>query len=153
MLLVWNYYRSPIGQWQYFVSNSQITRNTSAISKINEPIPSYYFADDYLTNKLSSINTNNRFRHGVTFNFITDMHYPRNTGNSKLLLKRVCDKTSVKNTFFGGDNVYLVHGHTPVDEPTKYCENHKIDIDIGAIFNNRLAILDLNTLQAKIIKG
>lgn len=55
--------------------------------------------------------------------------------------------------WFGGDNVYLVHGHTPVDEPTKYCGNHKINIDIGAIFNNRLAILDLNTLQAKIIKG
>lgn len=87
------------------------------ISKIKELIPSYYFVDNYLSNKLSTINEKNRLRNGVTFNFITDIHYPRNTGISKLLLKMVCDKTSVKNTFFGGDNVYayLTNNYTDCD--------------------------------------
>lgn len=61
------------------------------------------------------------------------------------------------------ENTYIVHGHTPTMvlhmlnpkfEDTKekvkiikYCEGHKIDIDIGTYTTNVAALLDLDTLE------
>lgn len=61
-------------------------------------------------------------------------------------------------------DVYIVHGHTPVnsakeilyngvyteDEKVKilkYAGGHKIDIDLGTPFSKRIALLDLDTLE------
>lgn len=58
------------------------------------------------------------------------------------------------------DNYYVVHGHTPT-QSLSYCSfdhiigiageickyGHKIDIDCGAVFNNKVALLDLDTLE------
>lgn len=138
VMLVWNYYKAPIGQWQYFVTNSQIMTNKNNIAIMNEPVPSYYFTNSYLNNKIANIQTNNRFRSGVTFNFITDMHYPRNTGISKLLLKRVCDNTSVKNTFFGGDIVYAYLTSGYVDCDTMMHDSGKFMQDYSNHLGNKL---------------
>jgi hypothetical protein len=49
----------------------------------------------------------------------------------------------------------IVHGHTPVinlhDEPYmiyKYCDGHKIDIDLGSYHTKTAALLNLDTLEA-----
>ena len=56
---------------------------------------------------------------------------------------------------------YIIHGHTPVQglQPDKtipeiyrYCNNHKIDIDLGSFQSNKIALLDLDTLQVKYFK-
>lgn len=60
------------------------------------------------------------------------------------------------------NNTYMIHGHTPTislnminpkfniindAEIVKYCDEHKIDIDIGAYFTNRTVLLDLDTFE------
>ena len=57
---------------------------------------------------------------------------------------------------------YIVHGHTPVQliypdkinpEIDRYFNNHKINIDMGTPSSNKIAALDLDTLQVKYFKG
>lgn len=57
------------------------------------------------------------------------------------------------------DNIYIVHGHSPVqilfksDNPVYYCDGHKIDLDIATFMSNKIALLDLDTLEiAKIFE-
>lgn len=64
-------------------------------------------------------------------------------------------------------DILLVHGHTPVQflkqdlelvktkidfstppQIIRYCDGHKIDIDLGSIVSNRAALLNLETLEA-----
>lgn len=54
------------------------------------------------------------------------------------------------------DDLIIVHGHTPVqyimqdekyEKILKYCNNHKIDIDIGAYVSNVTVLLDLDTFE------
>ena len=67
-----------------------------------------------------------------------------------------------QNTAVGwdDDNYYVVHGHTPTQSLSDYSfghiigiageikkYGHKIDIDCGAIFNDKVALLDLDTLE------
>ena len=56
---------------------------------------------------------------------------------------------------------YIVHGHTPIQllnpnkvipEINRYCNRHKIDIDMGAIISKTIAVLNLDTLQVKYFK-
>lgn len=56
---------------------------------------------------------------------------------------------------------YIVHGHTPIQllnpnkvipEINRYCNRHKIDIDIGTIISKTIAVLNLDTLQVKYFK-
>lgn len=64
-------------------------------------------------------------------------------------------------------NIYIVHGHTPVcvlnqfnytikdnqdDKICKYCDGHKIDIDMGTYATNTACLLDLDTLEAVYFK-
>lgn len=61
-------------------------------------------------------------------------------------------------------NVIVVHGHTPVqhlgyyakNEDLKafhYCDNHKIDIDLGCFHSGRSCLLNLDTLEEQILKN
>lgn len=47
------------------------------------------------------------------------------------------------------NNTYLVHGHTPskTKEIIKYSQGHAFNIDIGAVWFGKAAILDLDTLE------
>lgn len=54
----------------------------------------------------------------------------------------------------GEENHIIVHGHTPTSymawdtyEVFKYCDGHKIDIDILTWRTNKVALLDLDTLE------
>lgn len=65
----------------------------------------------------------------------------------------------------GKDNEYCVHGHTPIEyiyyflnsaerslpqsrfEIFKYCDNHKIDIDLGSFETHKTCLLNLDTFK------
>jgi len=64
-------------------------------------------------------------------------------------------------------NTYVIHGHTPVQylqktlnkisftsnpEIITYADGHKIDIDLGAVISNRVALLNLDTLEVQYIE-
>lgn len=66
-------------------------------------LPSYYFENNYLTDKLRIIKGNSAFENGVSFIFITDLHILDNSLSSKELVKLVLDKTSVDFVVSGGD--------------------------------------------------
>lgn len=57
-------------------------------------------------------------------------------------------------------DLFIVHGHTPVqtlqgpteerpnaDQVLFYCNNHKIDLDLGSFVNNVVALLNLDTFE------
>lgn len=75
---------------------------------IGDPIPDYYYADDYLPNKIKEIREASAIMHGVTFAFITDVHFKANQKQSKKLLRKVLDETNVPFVLCGGDIVYLL---------------------------------------------
>lgn len=69
----------------------------------SDVVPSYF--ESNLSTKVPEIidNMNGAGQNGTTFVFITDLHWETNYKNSPALVKRVLDKTSVKNVFCGGD--------------------------------------------------
>lgn len=86
----------------------------------------------------------------------TNFEEMSNTHSSNLLWNR----DHIKNKTFNNKykHWYMVHGHTPVQvlfpkklvpEIYRYCSNHKIDLDMGTAVSNKVAVLDLDTLQVK----
>lgn len=76
-------------------------------------------------------------------------------------------KTEYWNAENKYENIYIVHGHTPtialyslhnqfkkLTEPVivKYCNNHKIDIDLGTYHTNMSVLLNLDTFEPTYIK-
>lgn len=72
------------------------------------------------------------------------------------------DREQLKNPIWNyKENIIVVHGHTPTPflpfvEKEKeeanpkiqfYCNNHKIDIDLGTFITNKVALLNLDTLE------
>lgn len=70
-----------------------------------EPIPAYYFDNNYLQNKVISINNaiERCAAHGDAFIFITDEHWELNRQKSLLLIEYIAKKTSISKLFSGGD--------------------------------------------------
>lgn len=67
-----------------------------------------------------------------------------------------------KFTYEGSEDLYIIHGHTPVQtlrfymkgmkhynkaEIMHYCEGHKIDLDICTPETNKVALFDLSTFE------
>lgn len=69
------------------------------------------------------------------------------------------DRKHIKEKTWSSENwkqdIYIVHGHTPVQymdyssnpEIIKYCQGHKINIDLGTPTSGKVALLDLETLE------
>ena len=69
------------------------------------------------------------------------------------------DRENTKEKFWSTENwaqdIYIVHGHTPVQymnyssdpEIIKYCQGHKINIDLGTPTSGKVALLNLETLE------
>lgn len=85
----------------------------------------------------------------------------RNKTLSKLMWDR---KHIAKEKFYynGDSELYIIHGHTPVQtlrfytkelknynkaEIVRYCEGHKIDLDICTPETNKVALFDLSTFE------
>ena len=68
-------------------------------------IPSYYFSNDYLKNKLSTITTlrNTMSANADEFFFVADYHHQYNTGHSYDLIKYISERTGINKLFFCGD--------------------------------------------------
>lgn len=64
--------------------------------------------------------------------------------------------------YVGEDDLYIVHGHTPVqalsyyskefknmfvNDVVRYCEGHKIDLDVCTPTTNKIALFDLDTFE------
>ncbi|MCH5298005.1 MAG: metallophosphoesterase [Ruminococcus sp.] len=76
-------------------------------SKQDGSIPEYYYADNYLPDKINEIKQACAIKNGVTFAFITDVHFKMNQCQSKKLLQKILKETNVPFVIFGGDIVYL----------------------------------------------
>lgn len=77
----------------------------------------------------------------------------------------IWDRHHLKQLHWNGkDNEYCVHGHTPVEyfyyygnpefdppasrfEMYRYCDGHKIDIDLGTFDTHRACLLNLDTFE------
>lgn len=81
---------------------TQIDEASTEIVELKKELPEYY-TDEWLNNIYSKIREKSSFVHGVSFAFITDLHFPANALNSKKLLKKVLDNTSVPYIISGGD--------------------------------------------------
>ena len=74
-------------------------------------IPDYYFEENYLEKKTQSIIERNEFINGISFAFITDLHFLDNAKNSKYLLAYVLNNTNVPFVLSGGDYVQAWGGN------------------------------------------
>ena len=66
-------------------------------------LPAYYYANGWMDNVLAKIREKSRIKNGVTFAFLTDLHFPFNSKNSKYLLKKILRNTTVPYVICGGD--------------------------------------------------
>ena len=72
------------------------------INILTDSYPSYYDENNYMLNKINNIN-NNAPLNGITFAFITDLHFESNALNSLGLLKYIRKHTPINIIISGGD--------------------------------------------------
>lgn len=72
---------------------------------VDKPIPDYYYENDYLPNKIKEIKEACAIKSGVTFAFITDVHFKDNQKKSKYLLQKILNETNIPFAIYGGDTV------------------------------------------------
>lgn len=88
-----------------------------------------------------------------------------NKYSRELLKKELCENKDVKinledresvfeNKWYGGDNEYIVFGHTPAQligadlgRPYYICEDHKIGLDMGTPASNMIILFDLDHIE------
>ena len=85
-----------LGKWNDF-SVKSISSDDS------DYIPDYYHENDYIENKITKINENNKIANGVSFFWITDPHLKANAMQSPKLLRYLQEQTGINLTFCGGD--------------------------------------------------
>ena len=82
----------------------------------------------------------------------------------------IWDRSHFNDTWAdGNDDIYIIHGHTPVPHIQKdlgiykpypinevsalwYCDNHKCCIDLGSFVTRKTVLLDLNTFEEHYIQ-
>lgn len=122
-LMVYDYYTKTIRKYSYEAYKNGIVSNyphkvllynlhgnlfgswaKETDSESADPL-GYYFANNYLQNKIKQINDNNSFINGVSFYFATDCHFYSNAGKSAQLINYIQSKTGIELTLNGGDMV------------------------------------------------
>ena len=98
----------------FFITYSTSTEFAPKLQFIYDEykIPSYYFDNLYLQNKIKNINNIASLcgGSGDVFLFITDIHYERNARQSDKLIKYISDNTNINFMVNGGD---MVDGVSP----------------------------------------
>ena len=82
-------------------SNEELERGMSTVGLYD--IPSYYEANDYLTNKINTVMERNLYTTGDEFVFITDYHAHKNTGHSLAIINKFYEQAGISKVFCGGD--------------------------------------------------
>lgn len=100
-------------------------------------IPDYYYADDYLPNKIDEIKKACSVLHGVTFAFITDVHFKDNQKKSKYLLSKILNETNIPFVIFGGDTISVYGTENELKEQTAEFNDFKNCIGKGKLFCTR----------------
>lgn len=81
--------------------------------------------------------------------------------NNEKAMDLLWDRSHIYEEKSKDENLYIIHGHTPVqilvkkigltsyknDSIIPYCEGHKIDIDLGCFVSRQIALLDLDTFE------
>lgn len=86
--------------------NQTDSRLDSLENVVDTDIPEYYFANDYLQDKLNDITgiQNTMNPDNFAFWFVTDYHQRNNQKNSIPLLKYLSARTGIESIMFGGDS-------------------------------------------------
>lgn len=68
-------------------------------------VPTYYFANSYLYDRVAAVKAKMQecMGHGDAFIFITDVHWSLNAGNSPALINYIADKVNITKLISGGD--------------------------------------------------
>ena len=103
----------------------------------DDSIPDYYYADNYLPDKINEIKEACSILHGVTFAFISDVHFKVNQKQSKKLLRKILNETNVPFVIFGGDTVYLYGTEDELHEQIAEFNNFKSYIGKDKLFCTR----------------
>lgn len=106
-------------------------------SETNDGIPDYYYADNYITDKINEIKQNCNILNGVTFAFVTDMHFKVNQKQSKKLLKKIMDETNIPFVIFGGDLVYMYGTEEELNEQVAEFNSFKSYVGKNNLFCTR----------------
>lgn len=89
---------------QYYWKIEKLSVDVSDLKKeMIGSLPDYYYTDNWLPDKIASINEANGFINGMSFAFITDLHFAANAMNSRLLLKNIFEQTQIPFVMCGGD--------------------------------------------------
>lgn len=95
---------------QYYWKIEKLSVDVSDLKKeMIGSLPDYYYTDNWLPDKIASINEANGFINGMSFAFITDLHFAANAMNSRLLLKNIFEQTQIPFVMCGGD-IAPAHG-------------------------------------------
>ena len=123
ILCFYNYYGNILGQWSIYYKS------------VDDELPGYYHADNYIDSKVDKINSNSSIASGVNFAYITDTHYGDNAGQSGNLLKYIKENTAISTVVFGGDIVRAYGTKANAwDDVKKY--TNLVD-DIGIIYGTK----------------
>lgn len=106
-------------------------------SETNDGIPDYYYADNYITDKINEIKQNCNILNGITFAFVTDMHFKANQKQSKKLLKKIMDETNIPFVIFGGDAIYAYGTEDELNEQVAEFNSFKSYVGKNNLFCTR----------------
>ena len=95
ILLGINHYGRLKGPWSIYQKDRNINGNNS--------LPEHYFVDNYIDDKIATINQNTQVETGGSFVYFTDLHWGDNAGNAGKLINYITERSSIEKTFFGGD--------------------------------------------------
>lgn len=82
----------------YFAQKGSMIKNA-----LNNEIPNYYNANNYLTNKIDTLLERSLTITGDSFIFITDYHAHKNAGHSPAIIEKIYNQTGISKLFCGGD--------------------------------------------------
>ena len=104
-----------------FIYNEiEAAKNLGSEQGALDSMPSYYHEDNWIEDKIADVKEASEIINGVSFAFVTDLHFNANAKNSKYLIKAMMDATSLNLAICGGDIVGLIGS---VDQLTEQAES------------------------------
>ena len=103
-----------------------------------------YYTDVYMAKLYSQIKSQAKVDNGISFAFITDLHFDDNAGQSKYLMKKVLDNAGISHCICGGDfeKAYISDAYHNLADAENYKTAQKLEdfrnhIGVGRFFTIR----------------